>query len=156
MPRVQEPKQRVFMYVDVAGGADPAVPVPDPLPGVMGTFLGATEDTFVVLESSKLGADNIAVYQSGPDFAADALLGYTYVELATGDSVTGLWQGPPAAHLLQARACVAHALKSSAFHAPVDRCSMRLVISLHKKQGWACQNVHDFLTNLRSRSDSSV
>ena len=100
---MQEPAQRVFQYVDIAGGAEPAALVPAALPGIMGTFLGPTEATFAVLESSKLGADNIAVYACAPEFSADQLLGYTYAELATGDSVTGLWQGPPAMHLLQVR-----------------------------------------------------
>lgn len=69
--------------------------------GVMGMFLGSTDATFAVLESRKIGGDNIAMYAVGPEMSEESLLGYTYVPLDTGDSVAALWEGPPAVSMLQ-------------------------------------------------------
>ena len=108
---VQDPTQRCFTYVDIASGADLEATAHPAIAGLMGTFIGATESRFAVLESNKIGNDNIAVYGCMPDFTEEqALLGYTYVELTTGDSVTGIWQGPPAAHLLEVWGCVPRVL----------------------------------------------
>jgi hypothetical protein len=97
---VQDASERAFTYVDLAPNAEPHTPIPPYLPGVTGTFLGPLEDTFVVLESNKIGADNLAIYAASPEFSEDSLLGYTYIELATGDSIIALWPGPPATQLL--------------------------------------------------------
>jgi hypothetical protein len=98
---LQDSTKRFFTYIDMGSGTEPTVPSPAYQPGIMGTFVGSTDDKFVVLESNKLGSDNLAVYSSTSAFSDDSLLGYTYAELATGDSVMALWQGPPASHLLQ-------------------------------------------------------
>jgi hypothetical protein len=97
---VQDGSDRAFTYVDLAPNVEAHTPVPQYLPGVTGTFLGPLEDTFVVLESNKIGADNLAIYAVHREFSDECLLGYTYIELTTGDSVMALWPGPPSTQLL--------------------------------------------------------
>jgi hypothetical protein len=99
---VQDPSKRVFTFVDYAESKAEGRPTSQLfLEGVMGSFLGLQDSHFAVLETRKIGSDNIAVYEVSKAFSDDSLLGYTYVELGTGDCVTGLWPGPPASYMLE-------------------------------------------------------
>lgn len=93
----------MFTPVDTAAGPGPEGEPKSKLffEGVMGMFLGSDDRTFAVLESRKIGADNIAMYSVTAAMSEESLLGYTYVPLDTGDSVATLWEGPPAVTMLQ-------------------------------------------------------
>jgi hypothetical protein len=70
-------------------------------PGIMGTFLGPTDASFLVLEARKIGADNFAVYSTSSELTESSLIGYTYVALETGDCAATVWPGPPAYQMLK-------------------------------------------------------
>lgn len=99
---MQDTSQRTFTHVDFA-----AQPTEDQVKtklffqGIMGTFLGPTDSAFLVLESRKIGADNFAVYTSSSELTEESLLGYTYVQLDTGDCAVTVWPGPPACQMLK-------------------------------------------------------
>lgn len=99
---VQDTSQRTFTHVDY--GAQPSeeqIRTKLFFQGIMGTFLGPTDSTFLVLESRKIGADNFAVYTTSSEFTEESLLGYTYVQLDTGDCAATVWAGPPACQMLK-------------------------------------------------------
>ena len=91
----------MFTPIDTAAGEDDEPKSKLFFEGVMGMFLGGDDRTFAVLESRKIGADNIAMYAVSPEMSEESLLGYTYVPLDTGDSVATLWAGPPSTVMLE-------------------------------------------------------
>ena len=99
---VQDTSQRTFTHVDFA-----AQPIEDQVrtklffQGIMGTFLGPSDAAFLVLESRRIGGDNFAVYTSSSVLSEESLLGYTYVQLDTGDCAVTVWPGPPAYQMLK-------------------------------------------------------